>query len=162
MIDRENFLDDDENIPGQNDQELNDIEPGSLEEQERMNSENLVQRLNEDDRDYSDYGDANETTDEVSAGEEDLSGLTERELPGSEAGRPIDSDKPINKNLLGDNPPGSEQAAFEAGNVGDMGADQVKYQAENIVENFRENLDKTQEEIELDKRLKSQSDNKES
>ncbi|WP_256012446.1 hypothetical protein [Desertivirga xinjiangensis] len=136
MIDRENFSDDDENIPGQNDQELNDIEPKSLEDQERTNSENLVQRLNEDDSGDSDSG--------------------------SEAGRPIGSDKPINKNLLGDNPPGSEQAAFEAGNVGDMGADQVKYQAENIVENFRENLDKTQNEIELDKKLKSQSDNQES
>ncbi|WP_423146940.1 hypothetical protein [Rubrolithibacter danxiaensis] len=69
-------------------------------------------------------------------------------------GMPVPDNGPANKNQLGDNPPGSEERAFEAGSHGDMNSDQVKYQDSNIIENFRENIDKTKSEIELDKDLK--------
>jgi hypothetical protein len=62
------------------------------------------------------------------------------------------------KNQLGDNPPGSEEAAFETGNFGDMNNEVVKYQAEDIAENFRENIEKTQAEIELSKKLKEDAE----
>ena len=64
-------------------------------------------------------------------------------------------ERPVTKNLLGDNPPGSEQAAFDAGYNGDMSRDIATYQDTDIIENFRENLDKTEKEIELDKKLKN-------
>ena len=67
---------------------------------------------------------------------------------------PVTKDPSSTKNQLGDNPPGSETIAFEAGKFGDMNKDQVKYPSENIAENFKENIDKTQAEIELSKKLK--------
>ena len=156
MIDTENSPLGEEPIPQQSAEEMNDVNPLSLDEQEQLNSSNLAQRIEEENQPNSDYGDANETIDQASQGEEDLSGFLERTLPGSEESRPIGSDKPVTKNLLGDNPPGSEQAAFDAGNVGDMTADQAKY-LDNTVEGFRENLDKTQSQVELDKKLREGS-----
>jgi hypothetical protein len=156
MIERDNYPQEEEPIPGQSDQELNDVNASSLEEQEQINTSNLTQRVEEENQPSDDYGDANETLDQASQGEEDLSSFLDRSLPGAEESRAIGSDKPVTKNLLGDNPPGSEQAAFDAGNVGDMTADQAKY-LENTVEGLRENIEKTQSQLDLDKRLREDS-----
>ena len=154
MIERDNFPQEEGEVPGQEDQSLNDINPQSLEEQEQLNSDNLVQRIEEEDTPSDDYGDADETTDEASRGEEDLSNFTGRELPLAEGSEPIGSEKPVSRNQLGDNPPGSEQKAFEAGNSEDMNSDISRYQDKDIKENFRENLDKSADQINLDKKLK--------
>lgn len=145
----------DDEIPGQGDQSLNDVNSMSLEEQEQRNDENLVQRIEEENNPSGDdYDDADEVIDEPSQGEEDLNDYTERELPAGEGSASSEDDRPVSKNLLGDNPPGSEQKAFDSGNRGDMTKDQAKYPADNIQENFRENLDKASSEINLDKKLK--------
>lgn len=67
-----------------------------------------------------------------------------------------ENEKPLTKNLLGDNPPGAEDAAFGAGIIGDASAQQFTYNSENIVEGFRESIDKTEEALALDKKLKDQ------
>ncbi|WP_207428851.1 hypothetical protein [Pedobacter sp. SYSU D00535] len=152
MIDRDDYREGE--VPGQEDENLNDLNPRDLDQQEQLNSNNLSQRIEEENQTNSDYGDVNEAIDKQSQGEEDLAGFTERELPPVEGAAPIGSDKPVTKNLLGDNPPGSEQAAFDAGMEGDMSSAQAKYNDENIVENFRENLDRTESQLDLDKRLR--------
>lgn len=157
MIDRENYPEGENQISGQSDQELNGNNPQTIEEQEQINSENLVQRVEEDREADSNYGDVNEITDETSQGEEDLSGFLERTLPGSESTEPIGSDQPVTKNLLGDNPPGSEQAAFDAGNTGDMNADIAKYDTDAVANNLRESADKAQQQIDLDNRLRNEA-----
>lgn len=157
MIENENYPQGGEPTGGQSDQNLNDTNPQSLEEQEQINSDNLAQRVEEENTESSDYGDSNDIIDHASQGEEDMSGFLNRTVPGAEESRPIGSDKPVTKNLLGDNPPGSEQIAFDSGNVGDMSADQVKYDTDTE-ENFRENLDKTQNQVELDKRLRGETE----
>lgn len=126
----------------------------SLEEQEQLNSDNLAQRVEEENAPQGEYSDIDETIDQPSQAEEDLSGFLERNMPDSENMRPIGNDRPLTKNLLGDNPPGSEQAAFEAGNVGDASADQFTYDAGSLGEALKENLEKTEQQINLDKRLK--------
>lgn len=156
MTEKENFPQGQEEAPGQDDQSLNNQTPMNLEEQEQRNSNNLIQRIEEEDTASDDYGDLDETTDEPSRGEEDLSHFTERTLPADENRPPIGSDRPVSKNQLGDNPPGSEQKAFESENAGDMNEEQAKYQDKNIVENFRGNLDKTAAEIKSDKDLKQE------
>lgn len=81
--------------------------------------------------------------------------FTERTLPGTPGDPgPVGANSPLTKNLLGDNPPRSEQAAFEAGNAGDMTSNEAKYQDSEIEQNFRENIEKAKEEIALDKKLK--------
>src|SRR5690606_10324116 len=127
--------------------------PG-LEEQEQQNTQNLQQRIEEENQPDPNYGDVNETIDEPSQGEEDLSGFTERTLSEAESPLP-ENDAPITDTALGDTPSASETAAFEAGPKGDLNADDAKCIADNIRENFRENIDKTKENIELDKQLKS-------
>jgi hypothetical protein len=146
-----------EEIPGQEDENLNNVNPLSLEEQEQVNSTNLSQRINEEDAASNDYGDADELTSQASQGEEDLENFTTRELPGSEAAVDAD-DRPVTRNQLGDNPPGAERQAFENGQLGDTDKESATFISDNIVENFRENLDRTKENIELDKRLKEQGD----
>lgn len=69
---------------------------------------------------------------------------------------PSDFDRPLTRNLLGDNPPGAELAAFEAGNTGDAGSDLFKYNTDNFIEGFRENLDKTESQLEIDKKLREE------
>ncbi len=154
MIEREDLPSDNDEVPGQEDEALNNVNPLSLEEQEQRNSENLVRRIEEENREAPDYGDTNETIDEPSQGEEDLSGFLERSIPADERVHPVGTDNPVSRNLAGDNPPGSEQAAFEAGTGGDMGSDQAAYDAGNIAENFQENIDKTESEQKLDKKLR--------
>ncbi|KAA8477145.1 hypothetical protein BDE36_2981 [Arcticibacter tournemirensis] len=155
MIEKENFPMEDNELPGQDDQNLNDVNSMSIEEQEQRNDEDLVQRLEEENDPLNDdYDDKEEVIDEPSPGEEELNDYTERELPGGEGYAPAGDDRPVSKNLLGDNPPGSEQKAFDSGNTGDMTKDQAKYPADNLRENFRENLDKASAEINLDKKLK--------
>jgi|GEM_PF-1197031 len=125
---------DENNTWGENpDQNPENQTPKSLDEQEQINSKDLSQQIeteNADDEAFQDF-----ETDNYSIG----------------------NDKPLTKNLLGDNPPGSEEAAFNAGIIGDASAEQFKYDSENLVEGFRENIDKTEEEIALDKKLKDQS-----
>ncbi|WP_374164223.1 hypothetical protein [Arcticibacter sp. MXS-1] len=153
MIEKENFPMEDDEIQGQDDQSMNDTNPLSLEEQEQLNDANLVERIEEENEDSGDYDDIDASTTEPSEGEEDLQTLTSAPVEGrDEVGG--GSGAPVTRNQLGDNPPGSEQAAFDAGNAGDMSSDQAKYQDQNIAENFRENLDKASREIDLDKRLK--------
>ncbi len=155
MIEEENFPLQEDEIPEQDDQSLSDQNLADLEEQEQRNDELLVQRIEEEnDNTADDYGDIDETIDEPSQGEEDLVEFTERELPDDVNYDPVGSDRPVTKNQLGDNPPGSEQKAFDSGNAGDMSSDQVKYPDKDSIENFRENLDKTSAEIKLDKDLK--------
>jgi hypothetical protein len=146
---------DDANEPPQSDQS-NNVQ--GLEEQEQQNSQNLAQRIEEENQPDAAYADPNELTEQPSRGEEDLSGFLGRTMDDARSEQPIGSDKPLTKNLLGDNPPGSEQAVFDAGNPGDASAEQFKYNSENLVEGFRENLDKTQQQVNLDKRLKDKSD----
>jgi len=152
---------DEENAPrenaARNNQEADDLNFESLEEQEQRNSDDLVQRIEEENQAEVDYGDVNGIIDQASRGEEDLSSFLDRTLPGSGTRRPADDDSTPTKNLLGDNPPGSEQAAFDAGNKGDMTSGQAMYNAEDIAENFRDNIDKTQSEIDLDNRLRDES-----
>ena len=131
--------------------------PG-IEEQEQLNASNLSQRIEEENTPHADYSDNNEIIEQPSQGEEDLSGFLERSIPDPENNHPIGSDRPLTKNLLGDNPPGAEQAAFDAGLSGDASAAQFQYNAENLVEGFRENLDKTENQIELDKKLREKHD----
>ncbi|MGV3509633.1 MAG: hypothetical protein ACO1N7_10120 [Sphingobacteriaceae bacterium] len=130
----------------------------NLETQEQINSANLSQRIEEKNQSSTDYSDANEITDKASQGEEDLSGFLERTLPGQDSADARGKEQPSTRNLLGDNPPGSEQAAFEAGTYGDASAEQFKYESENLVEGFRENLDKTEQQVNLDKKLKKDSE----
>lgn len=68
----------------------------------------------------------------------------------------VENTRSLTRNQLGDNPPGSEEAAFNAGSIGDASAEQFKYNSENLVEGFRENINKTEDEIALDKKLKDQ------
>lgn len=159
MIEKENFPMEDDEVRGQEDQDLNDVNPEDIETQEQLNDANLVQRIEEEDVPSDDYGDANETIDEPSRGEEDLDNFTERDLPGEVPAGMDEDDRPLSKNLLGDNPPGSEQKAFDDGVRGDMSSEQAKYIDKDIKENFRENLDKTSSEIELDKKLKKEGNN---
>lgn len=154
MIEKENFPMEDDEVPGQDDQSLNNVNPLSLEEQEQLNDENLVQRIEEEDVPSEDYGDINERTDEPSRGEEDLESFTERELPQSESEQEIGNDRPVTKNLLGDNPPGSEQKSFESSDNGDMSRDQATYPDKDLKENFRENMDKAQAEADFSKKIK--------
>ena len=142
MIEKENLPLGDDNLQGQDDESLNNVSPLDLEEQEQRIDAELVRRLEEEDITSDDYGDIDEDTGEPSS----------PGMPG-EPGRE-EADRPLTKNLLGDNPPGSEQAAFEAGNTGDMSSNEAKYQDNEIEENFRENIDKAKEEIALDKKLK--------
>lgn len=130
----------------------------NLETQEQINSANLSQRIEEENQPGTDYSDANEITDKASQGEEDLSGFLERTLPGQDSSSGSGKEQPSTRNLLGDNPPGSEQAAFEAGTYGDASAEQFKYESENLIEGFRENIDKTDQQVNLDKRLKNDSE----
>ncbi len=154
MIEKENFPREEDEIPGQDDQSLNDQNLADLEEQEQRNDELLVQRIEEANSAPDDYGDIDETIDEPSQGEEDLDGFTETDISGDAGNNPIGSDRPVTENQLGDNPPGSEQKAFDSGNAGDMSREQAMYPDKDIVENFRENLDKTSAEIRLDKDLR--------
>jgi hypothetical protein len=126
----------------------------NLEEQEQTNSDNLVQRVEEEGS--SEIAELDDITEQTSTGEEDLSSLFERSTDSDDM-LPIGNDKPLTKNLLGDNPPGAEQAAFDAGNTGDASSAIFQYDAENLVEGFRENLDKTEQQINLDKKLKEGS-----
>ncbi|HEY0054215.1 MAG TPA: hypothetical protein VGB63_02565 [Pedobacter sp.] len=125
-----------------------------LSEQEQMNSNNLVERVEEEA--ISENPDIDEITTQPSSGEEDLSSFLERSTDADQS-QPIGNDKPLTKNLLGDNPPGAEQAAFDAGNTGDASSAIFQYDAENLIEGFRENLDKTEQQINLDKKLKENS-----
>jgi hypothetical protein len=125
-----------------------------LNEQEQINSNNLAQRVEEEGA--TETSDLDEITEQPSTGEEDLSSLFERSTDPDET-LPIGNDKPLTKNLLGDNPPGAEQAAFDAGNTGDASSAIFQYDAENLIEGFRENLDKTEQQINLDKKLKEGS-----
>ena len=143
--------------PGKNNPSDKAVTAQNLETQEQINSANLSQRIEEENQADTDYSDANEITDEVSQGEEDLSGFLERTLPGQNGTGVTDRDRPSTRNLLGDNPPGAEQAAFDAGTNGDASTEQFKYESENLVEGFRENLDKTEQQVNLDKRLKNDS-----
>ncbi|PWG82064.1 hypothetical protein [Pararcticibacter amylolyticus] len=155
MIEKENFPMEDDNLQGQDDESSNNVSPLDLEEQEQRNDDELVQRLEEEDTVSGDYGDIYEATGEPSKGEEDLENFTERTLPGTPGDPgPVGTNSPLTKNLLGDNPPGSEQAAFEAGNAGDMTSNEAKYRDSEIEQNFRENIEKAKEEIALDKKLK--------
>lgn len=146
MIDNEDYLEDEDFGTDQPDQ------PVSLDEQEQLNSNDLVTRI--EDENSPDFDDTDEVLNDVPGKEEGVSDFLERNVPNENPNPQAEDEAPMTKNLLGDNPPGSEQAAFEAGTGGDMGKDQVKYNAENIKENFRENLDKTNSELDLDKRLK--------
>ncbi|MEJ6982364.1 hypothetical protein WG906_18005 [Pedobacter sp. P351] len=124
----------------------------SLEEQEQLNSENLSQRIEEENEPGNELNE--ETPEQMTPGEEAMSSFFERtnEIPDDNLFP--DDDRPLTRNLLGDNPPGSESASFESGNVGDASAAQFKYDEENLIEGFRENLDKTEQQINLDKKLK--------
>ena len=126
-------------------------DPKSLDEQEQLNSENLAQRIEEENEPGNEFNE--ETPDQMTPGEEAMSGFFERtnEFPDNLS---VNDEKPLTRNLLGDNPPGSESAAFESGKVGDASAEQFKYDEENLIEGFRENLDKTEQQINLDKKLK--------
>lgn len=148
MIDKDDYLEDEGFGADQPEQ------PTSLDEQEQLNSNDLVTRIEDENR--PDFDDQDEILNNVPAKEEGVSNFLEKSIPDSNPDPLDDGDAPVTKNLLGDNPPGSEQIAFEAGTKGDMGKDQVQYIADNIKENFRENLDKTSAEIDLDKRLKDQ------
>ena len=144
--------------PVKNNSSDNAASTPNLETQEQINSANLSQRIEEENQLNTDYSDINEITDEASQGEEDLSGFLERTLPGQQSTSRTGKEHPFARNLLGDNPPGSEQAAFEAGNYGDASAEQFKYESENLVEGFRENIDKTEQQVNLDKKLKNDSE----
>ena len=147
MIDKEDYLEDEDY--GADEQQK---EPVSLEEQEQLNSNDLVRRI--EDENSPDFDETDEVLNDVPGREEGVSEFLERSIPDSNPNPLNEEENPVTKNLLGDNPPGSEQAAFEAGTAGDMGKDQGQYNAENLKENFRENLDKTSSELDLDKRLK--------
>ena len=155
MIINENNTYDENSDSVRNEQEKTN--PQSLEQQEQENSANLTERVEEEHEVNATYGDSNEMTNEPSQGEEDLSGFLERTLP--EEGNSFDPerDKPVTKNLLGDNPPGSEQAAFDNGNFGDATADQFTYDSGNLRDALQENVDKTEQQINLDKKLKENS-----
>lgn len=152
------------NIPnedlGQDTANHQDNAQSKIEQQEQVNASNLIQRIEEENIPQDDYEDNNELIDEPSQAEEDLSGFFERNVAEQENITPVNQDRPLTKNLLGDNPPGAEQAAFDAGLSGDAGAEHFKYNAENLVEGFRENLDKTESQINLDKKLREQSNEK--
>lgn len=130
----------------------------SLEEQEQINSANLAQRIEDENAPGDEYSDDNETIDQPSQAEESLSDFLERSIPESGNDLTVEDDKPLTRNLLGDNPPGSEKVAFESGYLGDASAEQFKYDEDNLVEGFRENLDKTEQQINLDKKLKDDPD----
>jgi hypothetical protein len=123
----------------------------SLEEQEQLNSANLVQRMEAENE--SADSDKSQTIDQPSEGEEDLTGFLEKRASEPNMNVPAENDKPTTRNLLGDNPPGAEKIVFESGNPGDASAEHFKYD-EDSIEGFRENLDKTEQQINIDKKLK--------
>ncbi|WP_207534264.1 hypothetical protein [Desertivirga arenae] len=148
MIDKDDYLEDEGFGEDQPEQST------SLDEQEQLNSMDLVTRIEDENR--PDFDDQDEVLNTVPGNDEGVSNFLEKTIPDNNTDPLNDAEAPVTKNLLGDNPPGSEQIAFDAGTNGDMGKDQVQYNSENIKENFRENLDKTSSEIDLDKRLKDQ------
>ena len=163
MIDRENFPEEQDPIPGQEDENTNPENGLDLETQEQINNENLVRRIEQENEDPDAEG-SSITSDESMgipapsnsappgrAGE--AAALRNAEIEANS------DDRPTNKNLLGDNPPGREDIAFNSDHPGDITSDQVKYNAENIREAFRENIDKTSAEINLDKKLKDEEEN---
>ena len=156
MIDKENFPSEQDPTPGQEDENVSPENGMDLESQEQINNENIIQGIEDENRAP---GTGNITTNETMGISTPLSGVT----PGraGEAKAIIDAEieehsdnHPTSKNLLGDNPPGAEDLAFNSDHPGDLNSDQVKYNAENIRENFRENIDKTSSEINLDRKLK--------
>lgn len=151
------FPEEQDPIPGQEDENTSQDNPVDLENQEQINSENLVQQIEEENDDPdSENITSNETMGIPPVSSEITPGRTGETLAIKEAEiEANDDDRPDNKNLLGDNPPGAEDAAFNSGHPGDISSADVKYNAENIRENFRENIDKTASEINLDKKLKN-------
>lgn len=124
----------------------------SLEEQEQLNSADLTQRMEAENESSAD-SDESQTIDQPAVGEEDLTGFFEKRISESDMNVSSENDKPVTRNLLGDNPPGAEKSVFESGNPGDASAENFKYD-ENSLEGFRENLDKTEQQINIDKKLK--------
>lgn len=156
MIDNENFPSEQDPISGQEDENVNPENGRDLESQEQINNENIIQEIEDEN---SEPGSGNITTNDTMGISSPVSGVTPgrageaKAINDAEIERHSD-DHPTNKNLLGDNPPGAEDVAFNSGHPGDLSSDQVKYNAENIRENFRENIDKTSSEIKLDRKLK--------
>lgn len=146
MIDRENFPEEQDATENE-ENSYTDADSAELESQNGSNNDAIID---------SEDTDPERITSDTNMGDSTIGYLTQETFDTD-----IDpDDKPSTKNLLGDNPPGSETIAFNSGNPGDLSADQAKYQAENIVENFRENIDKAEAEIALDKKLKDeQNDN---
>jgi hypothetical protein len=158
MIDEEKFPARQDPIPGLEDSNSTGDVP-NLDVQEQINNEDQIQRI-EQDADADELITTNATMG-VDAGPGDAiaggrvgeaAAIQNAEIEANE------DDRPATKNILGDNPPGSEDIAFNSGQD-DLSSDQVKYNAENIIENFRENIDKTAAEINLDKNLKRDNSN---
>lgn len=139
--------------PDPNNQSSSEDTP-SLEEQEQLNSADLSQRIEAENMPANTYSDENQTIDQTSEREEDLTGFLERTIPEPNANISAENEKPVTRNLLGDNPPGAEKAVFESGNSGDASSKDFKYNEDNLVEGFRENLDKTEKQLNIDKKLR--------
>ena len=81
----------------------------SLEEQEQLNSANLTQQLEAVNESSAD-SDESQTIDQPAEGDEGLTGFFEERI--SEWKVSAENDKPVTRNLLGDNPPGAEKSVF--------------------------------------------------